>query len=53
MSRAWMPTCESPISPPISARLHQGGYRVDDDDVHRFDLMSISAIFSASSALDG
>ena len=31
--RAWSPTWLSPISPSISALRHQGGDRVDDDDV--------------------
>ncbi len=34
ISRAWMPTNESPISPSISALGHQGGDGVHDDAVH-------------------
>ena len=59
MRRAWLirracrPTCESPISPSTSAR----GTRAATESMTMmstaFDLTSISAIFSASSALDG
>ena len=53
MSRACRPTCESPISPSTSLR----GTRAATESMTMmstaFDLTSISAIFSASSPLDG